>query len=214
MNLPPWSYTLLSGFENCPRQAFHRYIKKDLKFEESEASRWGNEVHKAMELAINEGRPLPKGMEYAALVSPLLGGDAERKFGIRRDGTPGDFFAPDVWGRCKIDCILIKGDAAILPDWKTGKVREDPDELEINAVLVKAHYPHLKKITGWYVWLKEKRIGRQYDLSNTEAKFQEIKARYSRFEQAFQTDFWPPRQSGLCAYCAVKSCEFNTRAIR
>ncbi len=49
MKLPVLSYTFLNTYDICPKQAFHRYVLKDIKFEGSDASRWGNTVHDAMD---------------------------------------------------------------------------------------------------------------------------------------------------------------------
>ena len=39
------SHTFLDTFERCPKQAWHKYVAKDLPFVETEQMRWGTRVH-------------------------------------------------------------------------------------------------------------------------------------------------------------------------
>ena len=55
--------------------------------------------------------------------------------GITEAGDACDFFAKDVWLRGKIDAIVIRQPMAAIFDWKTGKKREDPGELELHAMI-------------------------------------------------------------------------------
>ena len=215
MKLPPWSYTSLRDAENCLRQ-FHRVrVLKDIPFVETEASKWGNRVHDALEKRLRDGTPLPEDMaQYEPFIpakTHRLRGLIEFKMGIREDASFCGFFADEVWGRGKLDFGLIDHDQhqAIIVDWKTGRPREDPDELEIFALMLKAKYPDLKVITGWYVWLKEKRMGKVHDLSDTNGKLASVKHRLQRIQQAADMDTWPPNEGPLCGYCAVSDCEFN-----
>ena len=204
---------MLSAFDKCPRQTFHRYVAKDLPKETSSAMDWGIAVHEALEHRVRDYVPLPEGMErYEDRAAALpLGSQVEQKLGIRFNGSPCDFFATDVWGRGKLDIFVINGPHAVIIDWKTGKVREDPDELEIFAVLLRAHHPELVSILGFYVRLASGRIGRTHDLSDTVVKLAQIRGRWERVQKANRTDHWPPQQSPLCGWCNVYSCEFNPK---
>lgn len=213
------SHTILRDFETCPRQCNHKHIAKDLPKEPATKQQtWGREVHKGFELRINKGIPLPDEMKqyeqfcdfgkYSAL--------AEIKLGITQDGKATDFWDKSAFGRGIIDCMLVfraptqdERRVACLVDWKTGKRWEDPAELAFHAVLLRAHYPEMAKIYGWYVWLQDMAIGRRHDLSNTEQKFEEIKTTVAQINRAKEMDYWPPKQGPLCDWCPVKSCEFH-----
>jgi len=216
MKLPPVTYTFHRNYENCPRKAFHINIAKDLPKEDSEALRWGNQVHRALEERINKGTPLPHTMvRFEPLVQ--FGGfmvKAELMLGIRENGQPCGFFDSDVWMRGVIDVDIEQKPKlahAFLLDWKTGKKREDPEELELHAILKRATKPSLEKITGVYAWLQTMEIGQTHDLSATEAKLEEVRGVRKEIEHAFKlgSDAFPPRQNPLCGWCPVKSCEFN-----
>ncbi len=217
MKLPPWSWSLLDTADRCLLQAKHKYVVRDLPREpETEPMRWGNKVHRGMENRLKIEAPLTDGMEpFEVFVAPLdvAPGQlwAEKWFGMREDGSPCRSLDDDCWGRGKLDVSIVDDTYALIVDWKTGKVREDPDELEIGAVLLKATYPKLERISGWFVWLKERRTGKVHDLSDTAGKLENIRQRYARLEEAVRMDHFPAQQNPLCPWCPVMTCSFNPR---
>jgi len=214
--LPAVSYTFHRNWENCPRQAWHVNIARDTAPAETEAMRWGTRVHEALERHIGMGEELPPELVHCAHLYDFPAGydiDVELKLGMRKDGSSCDFYDDDVWMRGVLDVMLTKPEAswALIIDHKTGKMREDPQELELHALLLKAHYPQLTDIKGWYNWLRNNVMGRVYDLSDTERTLERIRAQRHAIESAFllgQRAF-PPRQSGLCPWCPVMHCEFH-----
>jgi hypothetical protein len=217
MKLPVASHTFLNDWDNCPRKAFRKHIKKDLPKEpQTEPMRWGNEVHTAFEVRIKHGTKWPAGMEkYEAIAAPLVaaGAAAERMAGIREDGSACDFFASDVWLRGKVDASVIRRDAgaAIIFDWKTGKRREEKAELETHAVLLKAWVPSIQKITAHYVWLQDNEVGKAHDVSDTEKKLAEIRSTMNTVRNCMEIENFPPRPNPLCGWCPVEDCEHNRK---
>ncbi len=208
-----YSYSLLNNYANvCPHQTYRRYVKKDQKFVETPQMKWGNDVHSAMEFRLG-GKPLPPGMQqWEPLVAPLAARSAvaEQKLGITRTAKPCGFFDDPVWFRGKIDVTLLEGTTACIVDFKTGNSSyEDPFELETNALLLHARHPHLKQIKGFYVWLKENRVGKPYDL-DTNGAWHRVCELVDRFE-ADKT--FEKRKSGLCGYCSVGDCEHHYVAV-
>lgn len=206
-----WSFSFLNCFLNCPHDAYHRYVLKDVPYVETPQMRLGNEVHTAMEQRL-KGKSLPKEHErYEFFMKPLEryeGIEPEMKLGITAKGEPCSFFAKDVWGRGKIDVPIVVGDSAVLLDWKTGKVWEDPFELQVQAVLLKAHRPTVQRFTGSYVWLAESRVGVTYTLDPivTWDRICEIMDEVGHREKM---GVWEKKPGKLCAWCPVKSCEHN-----
>jgi hypothetical protein len=203
-----FSYTLLNNYENvCPHQTYRRYVKKDQPFVETEAMKWGNAVHSALEYRLG-GKPLPPNMQqWEPIAAPLVerGATAEQKLGMTEKGEPCDFFDTQVWFRGKIDVTLINGNIAYILDWKTGNSSyESAFELETNALLLHRKHPHLTKIVGSYAWLKENRLGTMFELSDTNDTW----ARVLYLTEQIRTDkTWKKRKSGLCGYCSVEDCE-------
>jgi len=216
--LPPASYTFHRNWLNCPRQAWHVNIARDVKPGETEAMRWGTRVHEALEAYLGfDQTPLPPELKHHEHLYQFPVGyevDAELKLGMHEDGTYCDFFDSDAWMRGVIDVLLTKPeqpDWAVIIDHKTGKIREDPTELRMHALLLHAYNPQIVNVKGWYNWLRNNEMGRVYDLSDfvsihgvLRATQNIIASEFKLGEQAF-----PPRQSGLCPYCPCKQCEFH-----
>jgi hypothetical protein len=210
-----WSYSFLNDYDperaGCPHKAYHRYVLKDLPFESTPELERGRRVHKSMENRLN-GAKLPEDLlVYEGFVSPLYdrGFQAEAKLGMTETYHATGFFADDVWGRCVVDTSKVQGNTAYLLDWKTGKEREDPFELEIQGMFLKVHYPKLKRITGRYAWLKTNKLGQTHDLSDTAGTYAKVSNLMDKVKRNFETDWWPKVQGPLCGWCQVKSCEFN-----
>jgi hypothetical protein len=222
MKLPVASHSFLNDWTNCPYKAMRKFIRKDLpKQEQTAAMKWGNETHSAFEVRIKYGTAFPKEMEkFEAIAAPLVaaGASAEKMLGITESGTVCDFFAPGVWLRGKIDATVIANTAnsgrprwaAAIFDWKTGKRREERDELAIHAVLLKAWKPTVQRITAHYVWLQDNEVGNAHDVSDTGAKLEEIRKTMQVVANCVETENFPKRRNPLCGWCPVEDCEFNT----
>lgn len=215
MKLPVASHSFLNDWGNCPHKAMRRYIKKDLpKQEQTQAMKWGNETHSAFEVRIKHGTAFPKEMaKFEAIAAPLVqaGAAAEKMLGITESGSPCDFFAPGVWLRGKIDATVHSNEVAAIFDWKTGKRREERDELAVHGVLLKAWKPTVQKIIAHYVWLQDGEIGSAFDVSDTAATLAEIRKTMRTVEECIVEDNFPKRRNPLCGWCPVEDCEFNTK---
>lgn len=217
------SFSFLNTWAICPHQAARRYIIKDLpRQEESKEMAWGNEVHRAMEQRLGPSKiKLPENMPYESFCAPIerrldttwVRCTPELKLGITKEGRTCDFFADDVWLRGVLDAPIETSQSALLLDWKTGKKREDPYELEIGALLLQARAPHLTKLLGQYVWLKSLELGEVHDLSHTDRTWQRVQATME--EVALGRYLKTP--GPLCGvdkktgrpFCQVLDCQFN-----
>lgn len=208
-----WSYTMLNTYRSiCAHQAAERFIYKRVPFVETPAMKRGNEVHSAMEYRVGGGKQLPVSMqqyETFAAVFDGKGAKVEQWLGVTREGKSCDTRSSAVFGRGKLDLHIVNGETGYLADHKTGKVREDPFELEVQAVLLHARYPQLRKIVGQYLWLGELRIGQLHDLSSTDRTWEEINRIVQSIEADRKTGIWEKRQGPLCKWCACFDCEFN-----
>lgn len=185
---------------------------KDVPYEETAERAYGNKVHKLMERRINYNEALTGDfLVYESFIPIGFKLMAELELGINERGAPVEFFAKDVWLRGKIDCVVLRGGdrTGVLLDWKTGKQREDPNELKIQALLVKRHMPFLDHIFGHYVWLKDGKVGRRHDVSDTNGTFARVRQEVDEIFHGLTMQHMPPKQSGLCPFCPVKSCEFH-----
>jgi hypothetical protein len=217
-----WSHTMLSNFENCARKGYHLYIAKDLPKADTEAMRWGNAVHKALDKRIGQGFELPDEMvQYEPMAAAVLDKahhlardikiTTEQKLGVTTTGTATGFFDKDVWGRGAIDVLMVKEPVALIVDWKTGKRREDPKELETFALLLQATRPEIRNIYGVYVWLQDETIGQLHNISDTATTWLSINRQMQHINQMSKDNKFPPTPNPLCGYCDVMTCEFNRK---
>jgi len=219
MTPPPWSYSSLTSFETCPRRHYLTRVSKQVTEPQSDAIIWGNEVHKALELRIAQGKPLPKHMErYEHMVQRLLSKSlddvlTEQQLAVNYSLQPTDWWGKDAWCRGVVDLIIVNGSTAILLDWKTGKnIKPDSDQLKLFAALTMAHKPEVTKTRTGFVWLAQSKLtAERYAREDTPLIWQSFSPRVKRLEQAYEKDQWPAKPSGLCrAWCPVgrSNCEF------
>jgi RecB family exonuclease len=213
------SYSAIKQFENCPRQYYHVKILKSVKSQPTEATTYGERVHKAFEEYVRDGTPLPAAFEaYRAFVEPLAGIDAtiycEEKLGIRADFTPCGFFDKDVWYRGLPDYLAISksGKTARVADYKTGKSSRyaDTAQLELMAAMVMLHHPAVEKVKGALLFVV---VGDIIKAEYTRAQLPEILSKWAgragAIEKAVEVGVWNPRSSALCKFCPVSSCEHH-----
>lgn len=223
MKLPIGTYSFYSTLQNCPHQAWHRYVGKTLPFVETDEMKWGNQVHGAMERRIRDGATLPDTMVAAEPLAAMfcdmrqtVAVRVELELAMTADGRPCEYKDWDsVWFRGKLDCVTRTSDSAWMVDWKTGNVREDPFELECGALLLKVNRPELADIKAEYFWLKTGQPGLRYTLNQHDKTYERLHALKREAEgYGLEATAWPKRKSGLCGWCDVMTCEHNTKMKR
>lgn len=215
------SHSLLNDYENCPRKANERYIKKSLPYVETPAMAWGNVVHKACESRLTSGKPLPPDVAHLEGICKALETigkvQGELQVAVNNIWQPCAFKADDVWFRGKIDVpVIVAPDKAFIFDWKTGKKREDPAELEIHAALWQTREPELREIKAFYIWEQECALGKLHEIdwgaiSRTRVR---LNSQMAHIKKAVETDYFPPRENPLCGWCDVTWCEFNPKRAK
>ena len=210
-----YTFTILSSYKNCGHAMFRRYLKKDIPYVETSEMKWGNDIHSAFEHRVGSGKPLPVTMQqWESFASPFSnrGAIVEQKLGITKEGRPTGYWDNDCWFRCKVDLSIFSNAKAFINDWKTGGSKyEDPFELEVGALLLKAKYPELTIVKGHYTWLKENRVGQPYDLSDFGATWREMNRLIAKIEADRVSGEFEKHRSGLCGWCDVRDCEHNSK---
>ena len=214
-----WSYSVLTAFETCPWRYYLTKIAKKIQEPQTEATLWGNAVHKAMELRITKGTPLPAEMSMyepiAANVKARAAGgklEAEQKMALNANFAPVTWFAKDVWVRGITDFTITKKDKAFIGDWKTGKKDPASAQLKLTAAMTFAAKPYVNTIINAFIWLKgnETPTVETFNRGDTADIWQEFAPRVQRLEIAHEENKFPKRPSGLCAkWCPVgkTNCE-------
>ena len=207
-----WSYSALNAFETCPRRYYLTKVSKEVSEPQTEATLWGNRVHKALELRITTQQPLPSSMaEFedtaATVVKRAEGGKigAEQRMALTKSFKPTTFFAKDAWVRGITDFTIEKGSNLFIGDWKTGKPKPESAQLRLTAAITFAHKPHVKQITNAFVWLKTGTLTvERFTREDVPTIWQEFMPRVQRVEHALKDNKFPPKPSGLCrAWCPV-----------
>lgn len=219
MNKPvAWSYSALTAFETCPRRYYLTKVSKEVVEAPTEATTWGNTVHKALEARVTGQRALPETMrQWEPIVAKILGRggkvEAEQKMSLDKNLKPVGYFAPTVWVRGITDVTVTKDDKVFIGDWKTGKPTPESAQLKLTAAMTMAIKPWVNRVINAFIWLK--------DGSTTVEKFtrddipliwQEFSPRVQRLENAVAEQKFPPKPSGLCRkWCPVDKarCEYS-----
>jgi RecB family exonuclease len=216
--LPAWSFSRLKAFMTCPKQFYHVNVLKQFPFQETEAMRYGTEFHKAAEDFIRDGTPVPERFDFARPALEVLAakpGDklCEQKLGLTAELEACGFFDNNVWFRGIVDLLIIDGDRAFIVDYKTSKSAKyaDPDQLELMALTVFAHYPQVNKANAGLVFvIADSFIKESYAPDDKQERWARWVTRYAAMQKAHETDVFNPRPSGLCrAHCPVLECAHN-----
>lgn len=214
-----WSWSKMKNFETCPKKHYEVDLAKNHQ-DGGQGMEWGNQVHKAMQARLVEGVPLPPEMLdyefWAAKVrgkldaSPTAKLLVEQKYAVNSQFVKTGYFAPDAWYRGIGDALVLDAPAALIVDWKTGKVQEESMQLALLAQCVFSHYPEIHMVVAKFIWLKE---GAETVETFTRADMLRVWPglldRVGHMERAAVNMDYPPKPSGLCkAFCPVASCPY------
>ncbi len=220
-----WSYSALNNYETCPLKYAHASFYCTTPFQQSEASMWGNRVHKAGEMFL-KGIPHPD-TEALLPVEPYVTAMmrsgckilAELEITLTKDFVLTGWFAKDAWLRVKVDVVILKdkGESVMVYDFKTGKsIRENPDQLNLCAAALAIFYPKAENFDGKYIWTAHKAVTDIKPLSKADIPemWENFLARADRMNQAWDNDCFPAKPSGLCPWCQVKDCKQRRGEMR
>lgn len=214
------SHTSLSTYQTCPKQYHAKYITKEVKFQQTEHTIYGNRMHEAMEHRLRSKTPLPE--EFAALEDTALAVEqmkghlmVEMELAVTRDLEPTQFFAKDVWLRGKADVIVFNPETGLLCifDWKTGKPKKETQQLKIMALAAFYSLKGVKKIRVAFVYTKTGDVDREeFTVEQIPDIAGELRHETNRLEVAHGKNLFPPQPNGLCRqWCQVTSCQFHGR---
>jgi len=213
----PWSYSALTAFETCPRRFYLTRVSREVKEPQTEATLWGNKVHKALELYAKGEKPLQKDFKvFQRYVDKILSYEGkrvvEKQVALDRNLRPTTWMAKNVWVRGIIDIGVVGSEKAYLLDWKTGKRKPDSDQLKLFAALAFASFPWIERVTTGFIWLKPREFDKEtFTREQLTEIWGEFHPRLSRLATAYAEDKWTPKPSGLCrSWCPVgqRLCEF------
>jgi len=198
----------MADFDICPKRYLHKHVLRDCPPEPpSEALLEGRRVHEAIASYL-AGRP--DAPEPASKLPTRFRGTSpdqgevlvERKLAIDGHGRPvswqGSYY------RGTIDFAIVKPPVALLVDWKTGKRRENPAELEFHALLISCHWPGVETVSAQYAWLRDECFGQEFRIP-----VKRLLEQHRKKVEAMQASTFEARPGPLCGWCPVKVCSHN-----
>jgi hypothetical protein len=217
-----WSYSSLKTFEQCPKKYYHLRVLKDVKDDGSEATLYGQEVHKAAEDYVKDGTPIPPKFAYILPIVDAIKSipgekHCELKLGVKLTDSgyaPCDFFDKDVWWRGVGDVVIVQGDVAFSLDYKTSKNAKYADlkQLDVIAAALFTHFPQVKRIKSALVFVVSNEfVRKEHFAEKRNDYFATFTPELDRLAVAQDTGVWNTNTSPLCRYCPVVSCEHNRK---
>ena len=215
-----WSHSSLKDFEGCPRRYHEIKVLKNYKFQETEATRYGTQLHKAAEDYIQDGVVLPPQFSFVKDTLDALNKKTGRKLveyqmALTEKLQPCTWKSPDVWVRGIADLLIVNDDdlTAWVVDYKTGNNRyPDRDQLKLMSIMVFAHFPHIRQVKSALLFVvKNDMVKHSMTVDQAEAEWWSYRERTARIAACTENGVWNPKQTPLCGWCAVKSCEFNPK---
>ena len=214
------SYSSLKMYENCPKRYYHQRVTKEVSDSGSDATRYGERVHRALEERLLDDNELSQEtIQYEALCKSIARMKEhpsfdqlllEERMTVTDNFTPTGWWSDNAWLRSILDVLVLFKDKAIVMDWKTGKRRPDFTQLEMFALQVFSHFPHIKRVTTSFVWLKDmKQDKRSYCRELSFEMQMDLNGRIDRIYQSLQNNDFPAKPSGLCRWCpCYEWCEY------
>lgn len=220
MKKPAWSHSSLKDFEGCQRRYHEVKVLKKYPFQETEATKYGTQVHESLELYVRDGKVIPpEHSQFKAVVDELVKKPGrklpEYEMALTADLRVTSWKAPDVWVRGIADLLIVDDDnlTAWVVDYKTGNNKyPDRDQLVLMSLMVFAHFPHIRKVNSALLFIvKDDMVRMQMHRDQAEQFWWKYRERVARLEACFETGVWNPTQTPLCKWCQVTGCEFNGR---
>lgn len=211
------SYSRLSTFENCPQQFDYVYVSKSAPQPESEAINFGDRVHKTLE-DYAKGDLIPTGIteeqqgfldKWGKVVDTInsASGDKyfEHKMAVNEHLEPVDWFAKDTFFRSIADVLVVDGDTAYCLDYKTGKVREAPTQLQFFACMVFWHFPEVQQVKTSFLWLRfDTTTDATYKRKYLQQMWEALLPRIDAVHEAIDLGVFKAKPSGLCPWCPAR----------
>ncbi len=215
-----WSHSSLKDYEGCARRFHEVKVLRKYPFQETDATRYGTQVHEAIEKYIKDGTPIPpQYSQFMPVVDAMLSKPgrkfAEYEMALTQDLRPCPWSSPTAWARGIADILIVDDDnlTAWVVDWKTGNNRyPDRDQLVLMSLMAFEHFPHIRKVNSALLFIvKNDLVKMQMLREQAEAAWWKYRERIARLEASYANDIWNPTQTPLCRWCQVTNCEFNPK---
>lgn len=226
-----WSFSALNNFENCPLAYAGKSYYYTIPFVESWQQVWGKEVHNCADQAIKVGKDNVNDPTILVQLSPyldlfllkriegsLLESEVEIVLNEDMQQLTGKsaWFSKEAWFRAKLDVLITDNNKVFYGDWKTGaKVKDETEQLKLGCAALSVARPKLETFTGKLLFTRHKTItgGCNLDKAGVQQVWADTLPRVKRMEDAWRSEIFPARPSGLCPWCQVENCS-SRRGVR
>lgn len=218
-----WSYSSLKTFGQCAKKYYHLKVAKDVVDTGSEATSYGKDLHKAAELFIKEGTPLPGKFKFLQPTLDVLNGlpgdkYCELELGVRKTETgyePCGFSDADAWWHGVGDLIIVNEEEAYSFDYKSSKNAKYADltQLDIMAAAIFTRFPNVKTIKSGLIFVVSNELVRKVHHAHLrDSYFASFGPELDRLAAARKNNVWNTGTGPLCRFCPVVSCEHNRKS--
>ncbi len=212
-----WSYSKLKNFETCPKRHYHYDVARDIKDAETEEIRFGNRMHDAYARYLQAIGQVPLPATFAS-AQPMLDKlraapgkrYIEQKWAITSTFQHANWRGNEAWYRAVVDFALHSPDGEVMTivDWKSGKVKDDPTQLQLLAATAFIHFPRVQRVKAALMFTVHGHAERS-EFVRTDQKeiWTEILPRVKALRTANDAKEYPPKPGFLCRkWCGVVSC--------
>lgn len=215
------SFSSIDMFETCPKRYNALKVEKSVKPEDSEASLAGTRDHKYLEERLLNGTALPPHLVRAESACDAISNSgliikAEQEFALSKELETRSWWDKDVYLRVKSDVALYSETTAAVLDWKTGKRKPKPFQLELAALTQFVSYPKIKSTKAAFLWLKEDATDK-YEFTREddyERILNKLQTKTDRIEEALDEGVWQAKPGFHCNWCELKDTCTSSQARR
>lgn len=211
------SYSAIKMYEDCPLRYYRQRILKEVQDQGNQYTVYGERVHEALEKRLRDNEELSQDMaRYEPLITAIESSVGDGQLYVEYEACLNDelksteWFAPDAWFRGKLDVLIVKGDTAVVMDWKTGRRKGDFDQLELFSLLTWKMFPEVQTVRASFVWLKDMAMDHEvYERKDANDLWAKHIGRIRRIYDSVKHDNWPAKPSGLCRFCPCRhDCDY------
>ena len=217
----PVSYSKINTFNLCPLKFKTQYLTKTYPDESNNPNFVrGNAIHKNLEdyVVACLGNTTPPDLckeakNIEGILDKILASydevTPEIKLCLDKNFKMASWFDNSVaYFRCIIDLLAIKGQSALVVDYKTGKVRDYQDEkgqLHLTAGAIFAVYPKVQDLTMAYMFVDHKQTVKIKFTRDDAAQLQGYIIDY--FNELNAEEEFAPKINQYCHFCKLTKNE-------
>ena len=207
-----WSFSSYKQYVNCPKQYQEIKVLKRFYIKPTPQMTYGNEVHKACEDYVGEGKPLAKNYQmFKPVLDVLLDipgtRHPEQKMALTREGNFSEY-GKGYWVRGIVDLMIVDGDTAFIVDYKTGSNKSpEPNQLKLMALMAFAKHPELMRIKAGLLFIVHNSfMTEEYTREEIPQLWEAFKGDLQRMDVSYESDVWNMNPTPLCGWCPVNTC--------